>query len=73
MSASEKPLLARGQGASPGIATGKIVFVSDEAVKLADRILTIDKNNRVARLVAGVRSLKLKQYAIAQQNINQSV
>ncbi len=35
MSASEKPLLARGQGASPGIATGKIVFVSDEAVKLA--------------------------------------
>lgn len=45
----------------------------DEAVKLADRILTIDKNNRVARLVAGVRSLKQKQYAAAQQNINQSV
>ncbi len=45
----------------------------DEAVKLADRILTIDKNNRVARLVAGVRSLKQKQYAVAQQNINQSV
>ena len=45
----------------------------DEAVKLADRILIIDKNNRVARLVAGVRSLKLKQYAVAQQNINQSV
>ncbi|EGP08745.1 hypothetical protein CSIRO_1763 [Bradyrhizobiaceae bacterium SG-6C] len=45
----------------------------DEAVKLADRILTIDKNNRVARLVAGVRSLKHKQYALAQQNVNQSV
>jgi len=45
----------------------------DEAVKLADRILTIDKNNRVARLVAGVRSLKQKQYAAAQQNINQSI
>jgi len=45
----------------------------DEAVKLADRILTIDKNNRVARLVAGVRSLKQKQYGAAQQNINQSV
>jgi tetratricopeptide (TPR) repeat protein len=45
----------------------------DEAVKLADRILTIDKNNRVARLVAGVRSLKQKQYAVAQQNINQSI
>src|SRR5258708_20267557 len=45
----------------------------EEAVKLADRILTIDKTNRVARLVVGVRDLKLKKYAIAQQNINQSV
>jgi tetratricopeptide (TPR) repeat protein len=45
----------------------------DEAVKLADRILVIDKNNRVARLVVGVRELKLKHYAAAQQNINQSV
>ncbi len=45
----------------------------DEAVKLTDRILAVDKNNRVARLVAGVRALKLKQYAVAQQNINQSV
>ncbi len=45
----------------------------DEAVKLADRILTIDKTNRVARLVVGVRDLKLKKYAAAQQSINQSV
>ncbi len=45
----------------------------DEAVKLADRILTIDKNNKVARLVAGVRYLKQKQYAAAQLSINQSV
>jgi Flp pilus assembly protein TadD/predicted transcriptional regulator len=45
----------------------------DEAVKLADRILTIDKTNRVARLVVGVRDLKQKKYAIAQQNINLSV
>src|ERR1700710_1683172 len=45
----------------------------DEAVKLADRILTIDKNNRVARLVVGVRDLKMKKYAAAQININQSV
>jgi hypothetical protein len=29
----------------------------DEAVKLADRILTMDKANRVARLVVGVRDL----------------
>ncbi|CAN5535810.1 tetratricopeptide repeat protein [soil metagenome] len=45
----------------------------DEAVKLADRILTIDKSNRVARLVVGVRDLKLKKYAAAQTNINQSI
>ena len=32
----------------------------DEAVKLADRILTMDKSNRVARLVVGVRDLKQK-------------
>ena len=45
----------------------------DEAVKLADRILTLDKANRVARLVVGVRDLKTKKYASAQSNINQSV
>src|SRR6266403_351877 len=45
----------------------------DEAVKLADRVLTIDKSNRVARLVVGVRDLKLKKYAAAQANINQSI
>lgn len=45
----------------------------DEAVKLAERVLVVDKNNRVARLVVGVRALKQKQYAAAQQNINQSV
>ena len=45
----------------------------DKAVKLADRILSVDKNNRVARLVAGVRALKQKQYGVAQQNVNQSI
>jgi tetratricopeptide (TPR) repeat protein len=45
----------------------------DEAVKLADRILAQDKNNRVARLVIGVRDLKQKKYATAQANINQSI
>src|SRR5258705_8007254 len=45
----------------------------DEAVKLADRILTTDKSNRVARLVVGVRDLKQKKYAAAQININQSI
>src|SRR5579859_298199 len=45
----------------------------DEAIKLADRILSIDKTNRVARLVIGVRDLKAKKYASAQTNINQSI
>ncbi len=45
----------------------------DEAVKLAERILTIDKSNRVARLVVGVHDLKLKKYSAAQGNINQSI
>ena len=43
----------------------------DEAIKLADRILSIDKTNRVARLVIGVSDLKQKKYANAQTNINQ--
>ncbi|MFT4120274.1 tetratricopeptide repeat protein [Bradyrhizobium sp.] len=45
----------------------------DEAVKLAERILAVDKSNRVARLVVGVHDLKLKKYATAQTNINQSI
>src|SRR3989440_510513 len=45
----------------------------DEAVKLADRILTMDKSNRVTRLVVGVRDLKQKKCAAAQLNINQSI
>ncbi len=45
----------------------------EEAVKLADRILLVDKSNRVARLVIGVRDLKQKKYATAQANINQSI
>ena len=45
----------------------------DDAVKLADRILTLDKANRVARLVVGVRDLKHKKYSAAQLNINQSI
>jgi tetratricopeptide (TPR) repeat protein len=45
----------------------------DEAVKLAERVLTIDKTNRVARLVVGVRDIKAKKYPSAQQNISQSI
>ena len=45
----------------------------DEAVKLADRIVQIDKNHRVARLVLGVRGIKQKQYQSARQNLAQSM
>src|SRR6201990_2805453 len=45
----------------------------DEAVKLAEKSLTVDKTNRVARLVVGVQDLKQKKYGPAQLNINQSI
>ncbi len=45
----------------------------DEAVKLANRVVKLDKSNRVARLVLGVHDLKLKRYESARRNINQSV
>ncbi len=45
----------------------------EEAVKLADRIIQVDKTNRVARLVLGVRALKQKQYQAARQQLSQSV
>ena len=45
----------------------------DEAGRLADRLLLIDRNDRIARLVVGVRALKQKQYGVARQNFAQSV
>ncbi|MGH6980902.1 MAG: tetratricopeptide repeat protein, partial [Stellaceae bacterium] len=45
----------------------------DEAGKLAERIVQIDRNDRIARLGIGVRALKQKQYAVARQNFTQSV
>jgi tetratricopeptide (TPR) repeat protein len=44
----------------------------DEAVKLADRLLSIDKNNRNTRLVLGVRALKQKQYSAARTQLVQA-
>jgi tetratricopeptide (TPR) repeat protein len=38
----------------------------DEAVRLADRLVQLDKNNRNAHLVLGVRSLKQKQWKDAR-------
>ena len=45
----------------------------DEAVKLADRLVQIDRGHRIARLVLGVRAIKQKQYQVARQQLAQSV
>ena len=45
----------------------------EEAVRYADRILKADKNDRIARLVVGVRGVKQKQYPAARQNLTQSI
>ena len=45
----------------------------DEAVRLAERLLQVDKSDRVARLVLGVRAIKQKQYPTARQQLAQSV
>ena len=45
----------------------------DEAVRYAERVTQIDKNDRVARLVLGVGSLKRKQYPAARRDLGQSV
>ena len=45
----------------------------DQAGKLADRLIQIDRNDRIARLVIGARALKQKQFALARQNFSQSV
>ena len=45
----------------------------EESVKLAERILQTDKNDRIARLVLGVRGIKQKQFAPARVNLAQSI
>ena len=45
----------------------------DDASKLADRLLAIDRSDRVARLVVGIRELKKKRYAAAHEDFSQSV
>jgi tetratricopeptide (TPR) repeat protein len=45
----------------------------DDAVKLAERVLAVDKNDRIARLVLGVRALKQKQYPAARRELAQSI
>ena len=45
----------------------------DEAVRLAEQVVHFDRNDRIARLVIGVRALKQKKYSAARQNLTQSV
>jgi tetratricopeptide (TPR) repeat protein len=45
----------------------------DDGVKLAERVLQVDKNDKVARLVLGVRALKQKQYPAARRELAQSI
>ena len=51
------------------IADGEI----DDAGRLAEKIVQIDRGHRIARLVLGVRAIKQKQYQVARQNFAQSV
>ena len=45
----------------------------DGASKLADRLLAIDRTDRISRLVVGIRELKKKHYAAARDDFSQSV
>ena len=45
----------------------------EQAAKLADKVLQMDRTDRIARLVVGVRALKQRQYAVARQNLALSV
>jgi Flp pilus assembly protein TadD len=44
----------------------------NEAVRLAERLVQLDRNNRNAHLVLGVRSLKLKQWKDARAHFSQA-
>lgn len=45
----------------------------DEAVRLAERVVQLDRTDRLARLVLGIRSIKNKNYTPARQNLAQSI
>jgi tetratricopeptide (TPR) repeat protein len=45
----------------------------EEAARLADRLVQIDRNNRGAHLVLGVRSLKQKQWKDARAHFSQAM
>jgi tetratricopeptide (TPR) repeat protein len=45
----------------------------DEAVKLAERVVQINKTDQIAHLVLGVRAIKQKQYPVARRELAQSI
>ncbi|WP_096358720.1 tetratricopeptide repeat protein [Variibacter gotjawalensis] len=45
----------------------------DEAVRIAERIVQINKTHRIARLALGVQAIKRKQFQNARQQLAQSV
>jgi tetratricopeptide (TPR) repeat protein len=45
----------------------------EDAVKLAERVMQVNKEDRIARLVLGVSALKKKQYHTARQHLTQSI
>jgi tetratricopeptide (TPR) repeat protein len=45
----------------------------EEATRLAEQVAAVDRNDRIARLVLGVKALKQKKYQAAKQNLAQSV
>src|SRR5262245_50465713 len=45
----------------------------EEAVKLAERVVQVDKTDKIARLVLGVRAIKQKQYPAARRELQQSI
>jgi tetratricopeptide (TPR) repeat protein len=45
----------------------------EEAAKLAERVIQADRNDRIARLVLGLRALHQKQYVSARTNFAQSI
>src|SRR5260370_1001573 len=51
------------------LANGEI----EEGGKLAERVLQVDKNDRIARLVLRVRAIKQKQYPVAPRALAPSI
>jgi tetratricopeptide (TPR) repeat protein len=45
----------------------------EEGVKLAERVLQVDKNDPIARLVLGMHAIKQKQYPVARRELARSI